>query len=294
MAKTLLVLLMFLIAAPSFASSSPEAAHSEESAYKGMDHWSILDTVIPAESRERLRQAWGPTWFEGTPAPDRTMHVPLGILVFFIVLILTGLAMRKLKQEGDEAILPEKTFGLFTFFELISEALLKIMEDTMGKKHARYFFPLIMTLAIFILIGNLMGAVPGLLPATDNLNTTTALAMVVFFVTHIYGVREHGFIKYFAHFCGPIRSVAALPLMILMFVIEIVSHLARPLSLAVRLMGNMVADHKVLSIFLSAGVVLVPLPVMVLGLLVSVVQTLVFCLLSIVYIALAVEHAEEH
>ena len=111
------------------------------------------------------------------------------------------------------------------------------------------------------------------------------MAIVVFMVTHIYGVREHGFVAYFAHFCGPVRNIFALPLMLLMFVIEIVSHLARPLSLAVRLMGNMVADHKVLGIFL---------PVMVLGLLVAVVQTLVFCLLSIVYIALAVEHAEEH
>jgi F-type H+-transporting ATPase subunit a len=218
----------------------------------------------------------------------------MGLVVFFLGLGLCAFAMRKVKRGGDEAILPERTFGLFTFFELISEALLKVMEDTMGRKHARKFFPLIMALAVFILFGNLLGAIPGFLPVTDNLSTTAALAFVVFMVTHIYGVKEQGFINYFAHFCGPIRSIVALPLMILMFVIEIFSHFARPLSLSVRLMGNMVADHKVLGVFLSAGVLLVPLPVMVLGLLVAVVQTLVFCLLSIVYIALAVEHAEEH
>lgn len=295
---TALALLLF-VAAPTFAVASGDsvsnaAEQGTESKYHGLDHWSVFDTVIPDTTRENLRKVWGPTWFNGDDAPDRTMHVLMGLFVFFVALILTAIAMRKVKQEGDEAILPERKFGLFTFFELLSETLLGMMEDTMGKKHARQFFPLIMALAIFILFGNLLGAIPGFLPATDNLNTTAALAVVVFMVTHIYGVKEHGFVAYFAHFCGPVRNIFALPLMLLMFVIEIVSHFARPLSLAVRLMGNMVADHKVLAIFLGAGVPLVPLPVMVLGLLVSVVQTLVFCLLSIVYIALAVEHAEEH
>jgi F-type H+-transporting ATPase subunit a len=115
---------------------------------------------------------------------------------------------------------------------------------------------------------------------------------VVFVATHIFGIRAHG-IAYFKHFLGPIIKWYALPLMLLMLVIETISHLVRPLSLAIRLMGNIMGDHKVLGIFLSFGVLLVPLPVMALGLLVSVVQTLVFCLLSMVYIALAVEESEE-
>ena len=81
--------------------------------------------------------------------------------------------------------------------------------------------------------------------------------------------------------------------MILMFLIEIVSHLARPASLAIRLMGNMFGDHQVLGVFLGFGIILIPLPIMVLGTLVCVVQTLVFCLLSIVYIALAVENTHD-
>ena len=258
------------------------------------DHWSVFNWIIPQTALDNLKKSWGKTWIAGDPEPERTMHVVMCVVVFILGIGLTWLATRKLKSGDKDAILPEKKFGLFTFFELFSEGVYGMMVEAMGKKHARFFFPLIMSLAIFILFGNLLGAVPGFLPATDNLNTTLALGLVVFFVTHIYGVKEHGFASYFAHFCGPIRSLPALPLMILMFFIELVSHVARPTSLGIRLMGNMFGDHKVLGIFLGFGILLVPLPVMVLGLLVAMVQTLVFCLLSIVYIAMAVEHAEDH
>ena len=258
------------------------------------DHWSVFNWVIPQATLDNLRKSWGTTWIAGDAQPERTMHVVMSVVVFILGIGLTWLATRKLKSGSEDAILPEKKFGLFTFFELLSEATYGMMVDAMGEKHARFFFPLIMSLAVFILFGNLLGAVPGFLPATDNFNTTLALGSVVFFVTHIYGVKEQGLVNYLAHFCGPIRSLPALPLMILMFFIELVSHIARPISLGIRLMGNMFGDHKVLSIFLGFGIILVPLPVMVLGLLVAIVQTLVFCLLSIVYIAMAVEHAEDH
>jgi len=260
----------------------------------GGDHWSIFSNILPESLQENLHVVWGKTWIAGDAHPDRIMHLVMSVLVFVLAILCTTMAARKFKKAGTEAVMPEKKFGLFTVLELCSEAFLGIMKDAMGPKHARKFFPLIMSLAIFILLGNLLGMIPGLLPATDNLNTTLALGLVVFIVTHFYGIKEHGFVHYFAHFLGPIRAWYALPLMLLMLLIEVISHLARPLSLGIRLFGNMIGDHKVLGIFLSFGIVLLPLPVMVLGLLVSVVQTLVFCLLSVVYIALAVAEADEH
>jgi F-type H+-transporting ATPase subunit a len=169
----------------------------------------------------------------------------------------------------------------------------RMMSDIMGAKAARHFLPLIGTCAFFILLSNLVGLVPGFLPATDNFNTTIVLGLVIFVVTHIYGLKENGWL-HVKHFFGPIWWLA--PLMV---VIELISHIARPLSLAIRLMANMMADHMVLTIFcgLLPAVLFwvpIPLPMYLLGTLVAVVQTLVFCLLSTVYIAMAIEHAEAH
>ena len=290
--KIVIATILLGMAAPAFAGGG----HHPEPKNPGgeVEHWSVFN-LLGESFIENVRTAWGQTWLKKDPAPDRTAHVFMSVVVFLLALLLTGLAMRRLRSGGDEAYLPEKRFGLFTAFEVVAEAVLNLMIDTMGRKQAKRFFPLIMTLCIFIFLGNALGMIPGFLPATDNLNTTLALGLVVFMVTHIYGIREHGLIKYLAHFCGPIRgwNPAVIVLMILMAIIEIFSHIFRPISLALRLMGNMVGDHKVLGIFLGFGL-LVPLPVMALGLVVVVVQTLVFCLLSIIYISLAVEHAEGH
>ena len=135
-----------------------------------------------------------------------------------------------------------------------------------------------------------MGLIPGFEAATSNINTTAALALPVFFATHIWGIKEHklGYIK---HFVGPIRSLPALPLMILMFVIELIGHIARPLTLSVRLFGNMVAKHKILIILGILAPAVVPSIILGLGVLVSVIQAFVFVLLTTLYLAGAVEEA---
>ena len=102
--------------------------------------------------------------------------------------------------------------------------------------------------------------------------------------THVFGVMEHG-LKYFKHFLGPVWWLAPL-----MLPIELVSHIARPLSLTLRLLGNMAADHKVVSSFFALVPLIVPVPFLILGVMVVIVQTLVFCLLSMVYIQGAVTH----
>jgi len=110
---------------------------------------------------------------------------------------------------------------------------------------------------------------------------------MVFFLTHYYGVKEHG-LAYFKHFLGPSPALAPL-----MLPIEVVSHVARPLSLMVRLMGNMMADHKVVFSFFALVPLIVPLPFMLLGLLVCLIQALVFCTLTMVYISMAIEHEHD-
>jgi F-type H+-transporting ATPase subunit a len=171
-----------------------------------------------------------------------------------------------------------------TFVELFVSTAYGMMSDILGKKAARFFLPLIGTCAFVILISNLMGLIPGFTPPTDSLNTTVAMSLVIFFATHIFGLKENG-LNYLKHFLGPVMLLAPLFL-----VIEIISNLARPLSLSIRLMANMFADHQVLSQVGALVQWIVPVAPMMLGTLVCVVQTLVFCILSTVYIAMAVAH----
>ena len=154
----------------------------------------------------------------------------------------------------------------------------------------RFFFPLIATLGMYILVCNFLGLIPGFEAPTANLNTNAAMAIPVFLATHYYGVKIHG-LGYFKHFIGPIRSIFALPLMILIFFIEVLSHVARPLTLSVRLFGNMMAKHLLLLILAILTPWIVPVSILTLGVIVSIVQALVFTFLTATYLAGAVEEA---
>lgn len=217
-------------------------------------------------------------------------HVYASVFVLGLIAIVAVITDTSIREAGTD-LLPQGRLTVRNFVELVVGAVFRMMSDMMGDKAARHFLPLIGTCAFFILFSNALGLVPGFLPATDNLNTTFACGIVIFFATHIYGVKEHG-LGYFKHFLGPVPALAPL-----MLVIEFVSHVARPLSLAIRLMANMMADHLVLGIFVGflSWYLLwlpLPLPMYMLGSLVVLVQTVVFCLLSTVYISMAIEHAE--
>jgi F-type H+-transporting ATPase subunit a len=165
------------------------------------------------------------------------------------------------------------------------EAISDLVEQTMGPR-GKEFILIIGTLGLFILFNNLSGLVPGFLPATDNVNTTFACSLTVFVMTHFYGIREHG-LKYVKHFMGPIWWLA--PIMI---PIELIGHLSRPLSLGLRLFGNIMGDHLVTGIFFMLIPLFVPLIGMLLGTFVSLVQAFVFMLLSMAYFSGAVAHEE--
>ena len=213
-------------------------------------------------------------------------HVLVTLLVIAFV-IYGALQFKKGLAGTDGGLVPPRRMNLRNFFEVMAESVYGMVEGAMGEKNARKYFPLIGTFWLFILFGNLIGLFPGFVSPNDTLKTNVALALIVFLLTHIVGVKEHG-VAYFKHFLGPVPAIA--PLMV---IIEVVSHLARPISLSLRLMGNMIADHKVVFTFFTLIPLIVPLPFMLLGLLVCVVQAIVFCTLAMVYFSMAVEH-EEH
>ncbi len=188
---------------------------------------------------------------------------------------------------GSLALVPK---GVQNFVEVMVESLLKLAEDNIGHHWGRHFFPLIGTIGLYILACNFMGLIPGFAAPTSNINTTASMAVPVFLATHYYGIKVHG-IRYINHFLGPIRSIAALPLMILMFFVEFIGHIVRPVTLSVRLFGNMIAKHMILFALGLLAPVVVPVAILGLGVLVSLIQAFVFVLLTSLYLAGSVEEA---
>ncbi len=214
--------------------------------------------------------------------PDDIPHNVTHAFLVSILLIIAALVVK-----GSLRLVPR---GFQNFMELIIEQILKLVDDTIGHKWSRSLFPFICTIFLFILVANLLGLVPGFTAATANVNTNAAMAVPVFLTYHYYGMKVHG-VHYINHFLGPIRSLAGLPLMIMMFFIEIIGHFVRPLTLTVRLFGNMTGKHILLLVLGIIAPAVIPSVILGLGLLVSVVQALVFTLLTTCYFAGAVEEA---
>jgi F-type H+-transporting ATPase subunit a len=200
-------------------------------------------------------------------------HVTYTLFVFMLLALLSVMATRRL------AVYPGKAQNVM---EVILGGFDSLLNEIMGH-NGRKFFPLIATLGLFILTSNLIGIVPGFESPTSNINTNAAMAIVVFLSTHVVGVKEHG-LKYFKQFMGPVWWLTPL-----MLPIEVISHISRPLSLTFRLFGNIKGEDIVLLVVLFLVPWFVPLPVFILMIFTSLVQTLVFMLLAMMYIAGAME-----
>ena len=199
------------------------------------------------------------------------MWLVMGILI--ICAIIFGKGVQLIPKKGQN------------FFEVLIGGLEDFVVGITGPE-GKAFFPFLATLFLFILLSNLIGLVPGFFSPTADLNTTLALALCTFVYTHIIGIKYHG-AKYIKHFMGPVWWLAPL-----LFPIELIGHLARVMSLSVRLFGNIFGKETVLTIlFLLAGLYLAPLPILFLGILVSFIQALVFMLLSTIYFVGSMEHA---
>ncbi len=235
---------------------------------------------IWGSSEHALSRKWEGLMFSSTHFT--LTHVLWAIIVMLIVVMGSMKFAGSVKKKGG--IVPPSGFNIRNFFEMIVDATYGMMVQVMGEKNAKRHLPLIGSLAFFIFFSNVMALIPGFGVPTTTLKTNIGISLLVFLATHYYGLKEHG-LAYLKHFCGPLWWLAPL-----MLPIELISHIARPASLALRLMGNMAADHKVVFTFFTLVPILVPVPFLILGLLVSVVQTLVFCLLSMVYISMATAH----
>jgi F-type H+-transporting ATPase subunit a len=234
--------------------------------------------------------------------------IPYHVLyTWFVMAILIGVSFMASRRV---ALVPR---GTQNFMEVVLEQFVQMIDDVIGPS-GRAYLPLIGTLGLFILVSNLMGLIPGLVSPTGNLMTNAACALVVFFAYHYIGIKKQGLGHYLKHFMGPVPALA--PLMI---PIEVISHLARPLSLTLRLFGNMTGGHILLAIifFLMGldgligwalsgsmagaivggigGLVMIVFTVgflYPLKILVSFLQAFIFVMLTMLYIASAVEGAE--
>ncbi|HKI97186.1 MAG TPA: F0F1 ATP synthase subunit A [bacterium] len=203
-------------------------------------------------------------------------------LVVSVLLVLFAYFAGR-KYRGTDMLEPEGHISLASFAEWSISLLIRMFGDVMEHGVRELFFVL-GTFSFFILANNLIGQVPGFSPPTDQYNVTVTLALITFLVTHVIGIRTHGF-SYIKKFMGPVWWMAPL-----MFPIEIISHLVRPLSLSVRLFGNMTGDHKVVAVFSALLALGLPVPFMGLGVFVAFLQTFIFVILSAVYFQDALSH----
>jgi F-type H+-transporting ATPase subunit a len=217
----------------------------------------------------------GPVILE-TLAPHVPVQVSYSWLAMAILIGLALVARFSLKKTAPS--------GVQNFLEAIVSGLEDFVVDIMGPE-GRHYLSLIGTMFLFILVCNIQGLIPGFDSPTANINTTLALALVSFAATHYIGVKRHG-LGYIKHFFGPMWALAPL-----MFVIESISHLARILSLSIRLFGNMIAKHILLLVLFFLFPYLLQIPILGLGVLVAFVQAGVFALLTMLYLAGSIEEA---
>ncbi len=306
---SLLALTWIATAAPAFAGEgAPEAvaAHEGGAAHEAGKHheepgeppygatnaelFTWMTPLVPAAQQDAIRKqiegVSAKTYIDKKPFTEEGQLTPvlMATVAFLLVLLGAFLTRRQLAADEDAGVLPARKFGVFFFYEAIIGAVWNLMKGMMGAEEARRHFPIVGTLAFYIFTMNVLALIPGGAPATSNLNTNIVMGLTVFLATHISGIRVQGIVGYAKHFMGPMLALA--PLMV---VVELISHMVRPLSLSLRLLGNMTGDHKVLEIFLGFHVPFLPLPLMFLGLMVVCIQTMVFVLLSTVYLSLAVE-----
>ena len=249
------------------------------------------------------------TWFN--LLPESLQHA-IGDHTFFAFvaaafLLLFAIRARAALAKALDPSVPAAELGARNIAELLVQLIVSQSDAIIGKAGRKYV-PFYGTFFFFILLSNLMGLLPGFAPPTGNLNTTLGLAIVSFIGYNVIGVREQG-LSYFKHFIGPMTGLpgesvfarlAFVPVLLIsvlfFFILELFSHGFRPVSLSLRLFGNMMGDHEVIGAFIGLTKLVVPVAFYLMGTLVSVIQAFVFTLLSMIYVALAMSqgHDEAH
>jgi F-type H+-transporting ATPase subunit a len=213
----------------------------------------------------------------------------------FLIVTSVGLfaGFYKLKPEAmsDEELLPPKSFGIRAFVEMCWGVISSTLEKIIGDKMWTYYAPLLGGTFFYIICSNLSGLIPGFPPATEFISQNAAMALVIFIAFNYVGLKHAGF-SYIKHLCGPVLALAPL-----MLVIEVIALLARPVSLSLRLYGNVSGDHMVFNVFSTLmrdfHIPFVPIPgaLLTFGLLVACLQAFIFMTLSSVYVRLSLDTA---
>jgi F-type H+-transporting ATPase subunit a len=241
-----------------------------------------------------LRQnmgVFGQTFLGHEPVDVHAAEPLAASMTVMLLVLVLALLVRPALENQDSAVIPETKLTLRTFFEVWIGYWYGLMKDMMGPKRAKRYFPLVGSLSVFIVFSNFLGLIPGFTPPTSNWNITLGCAALVFVMFNYYGLKEGG-LGYVKHLFGPWLGLPYIPVNILLFVVETFSLFIRPLTLSIRLMLNMAVDHLLVTIMLGMVALFLPIPVLILGTLVAIVQVMVFCILTSIYITLATEHDE--
>jgi F-type H+-transporting ATPase subunit a len=219
--------------------------------------------------------------------PAHTVHATL---VMLILVAFAWIAKRQLEsaRAAGTALIPDSRLSVRNLAELLVGGIESMTEGVLGERGRRYV-PLFGSFFLFILVANLMGLLPGFSPPTSDFNITFALGVASFLAYNAIGIRSQGLVEYLKHFAGPIWWLA-----VLMVPLELIDNLVRPVSLALRLFGNMTGDHLVLEIFTDLTKFVVPVVFYMLGAFVSLIQAFVFTLLTVIYVSLAIGQGHEH
>lgn len=199
------------------------------------------------------------------------------------IMTVLAVAGRVALGSGDKAVTPAGRFSVKGLFEVVTEFIVGLSDMVIGEEGRKYV-PMFAAIFFYIWISNLIGLIPGMTPSTDNINTTFALGLFSFVIYNLFGIKAHG-LGYLKHFLGPVWWLAWL-----MLVIELISHVIRPLTLGLRLAGNITADHTVLAIFLDMAPWGVPAIFYGMGIFVASMQAFVFTILSMIYVSMAIAH----
>jgi F-type H+-transporting ATPase subunit a len=240
----------------------------------------LLVSLLGAPPVAKLSPGWRAFLFADGERIWLQDNVIMALLLFAALAVVLPLARRTFRKRSPN--------WFQNLNEMIVLAVRDLIEDVVGHGAGKKYLPLLGAFTYFILLSNLMGFFFFLTPPTSSFQTTLALALTSFIYFNAQGIREHGVVGYLKHFMGPILFLAPL-----MFVIEVISILARIVSLSLRLAGNVGGEHLATGIFFGMVPILVPWPMMLLGLIGALLQTFIFVILSTIYIAGAVAH-EEH
>ena len=224
------------------------------------------------------------TWFSELAHRFHVQEYTISFAFIAILLSLFGLVYKVKTSSVEASIIPDKGVTFRNVFEFIGEFIFNLSRNVMPEKESKRYFKIFTLMFMFIFMSNFLGLLPGFLPPTENFNTTFALGVFVFIYYNFHGIRVQGLVGHLKHFAGPLWYMAPL-----IFVLELISHAMRPVTLGLRLKGNMVGDHAVLVIFSELVPYLVPIPFYVLGIFVCFMQAFVFTLLTMIYVGLSVE-----